>query len=84
MFQATRSTMMIKVVAPSGCDDDIPSAKILFASVVSLSGTAMFQGTRKRLTRNLTAVAPSTMRIRWLLHQREKVCGLQSSISFQL
>ena len=42
------------------CDAD--TRKALYANVVSSSGTAMFQGTGERMTKDLTALAPFTMK----------------------
>merc|ERR1712012_699483 len=50
------------------CDVDI--RKDLYANVVLSGGTTMFQGIGERMTKELTALAPSTMKIRWLHHQR--------------
>merc|ERR1711939_1187599 len=44
------------------CDVDI--RKDLYANVVLSGGTTMFQGIAERMTKELTALAPSTMRIR--------------------
>merc|ERR1719487_2716746 len=44
------------------CDVDI--RKGLYANVVLSGGTTMFQGIAERMTKELTALAPSTMRIR--------------------
>ena len=47
------------------CDVDI--CKNLYANVVLSGGTTIFQGIGERVTNELTALAPSTMRSRWLL-----------------
>ena len=44
------------------CDVDI--RKELYANVVPSGGTAMFQGTGQRLTKELTALTPSTMKVK--------------------
>ena len=47
------------------CDVDI--RKDLYDNVVLSSGMTIFQGMVERMTNELTALAPSTMRSRWLL-----------------
>merc|ERR1712125_236226 len=44
------------------CDVDI--RKDLYANVVLSGGTTMFQGIGERMTKELTALAPSTMKIK--------------------
>ena len=44
------------------CDIDI--RKDLYANVVLSGGTTMFQGIGERMTKELTALAPSTMKIK--------------------
>ena len=46
---------------------DVDTCKKLHANVVLSGGTAIFQGIVERMTNELTALAPSTMRSRWLL-----------------
>ena len=50
---------------------DVNIRKNLYANVVLSSGTKMFQGTVERMTDELMALVPSTMRSRWLLHLTE-------------
>jgi len=45
--------------------------KNLHANVVLSSGTNIFQGMVEGMTNELTALAPSTMRSRWLLHRQK-------------
>ena len=47
------------------CNVDI--RKNLYFNVVSLGGTTTFQGVVEHMTNEMTALAPSTMRSRWLL-----------------
>ena len=47
---------------PRKCDVDI--RKDLYANVVLSGGTTMFQGIGERMTKELTALAPSTMKIK--------------------
>ena len=47
------------------CDVDIH--KKVYANVVPSGGTAIFQGIVERMTNEVTALAPSTKRSRWLL-----------------
>ena len=47
------------------CDVDIH--KEVYANAVPSGGTAIFQGIVERMTNELTALAPSTLRSRWLL-----------------
>ena len=44
------------------CDVDI--RKDLYANIVLSGGTTMFQGIGERMTKELTALAPSTMKIK--------------------
>ena len=44
------------------CDVDI--RKDLYANIVMSGGTTMFQGVSERLTKEMTALAPSTMKIK--------------------
>jgi actin beta/gamma 1 len=44
------------------CDEDI--RKFLFANIVLAGGTTMIQGIGERMTKELTALAPSTMKIK--------------------
>ena len=46
---------------------DVETRKKLYASVVPSGGTAIVQGIVKRMPNELTELAPSTMRSRWLL-----------------
>ena len=56
------------------CDVDI--RKDLYGNVVLSGGTTMFAGIGERMTKELTALAPSTMS-RWLHHpSASTVCGL--------
>ena len=45
--------------------------KSLYANVVLSCGTTVFQGMIERMTNELTALVPSTMRSRWLLHRQK-------------
>ena len=45
---------------------DVDTRKKLCANVVPSGGTAIFQGIVERMTNELTALSPSTMRSRWL------------------
>ena len=46
---------------------DVDARKDLYDNVVLASGTTIFQGMVERMTKELTALAPCTMRSRWLL-----------------
>ena len=48
------------------CDVDLH--KEVYANVVPLGGTAIFQGIVQHMTKERTVLATSTMRSRWLLH----------------
>ena len=55
------------------------AAEFVFHVVLS-NGTIMFQGISKSMTEELTALSPSTMRSRWLLHQecvRQRRCVMR-------
>ena len=47
---------------------DVDFHKEAYANVVPLGGTAIFQGIVEHMTKELTVLASSTMRSRWLLH----------------
>ena len=51
--------------SPTKCDVD--TRKKLYANVVPSGGTAIFQEIVECTTNELTVLAPSTMRLRWLL-----------------
>merc|ERR1719206_1524532 len=50
------------------CDVDI--RKDLYANTVMSGGTTMYPGIADRMQKEITALAPSTIKIRSLLHQR--------------
>merc|ERR1712217_481331 len=49
------------------CDVDI--RKDLYANIVMSGGTTMYEGLADRLTKEMVALAPSTMEIKVVLHQ---------------
>ena len=54
------------------CDVDL--RKSLYANVVLSCGTNFFQGMVERMSFELTAFVPSTMRSKWLLHREHHHC----------
>ena len=56
------------------CDVDI--RKDLYANVVLSGGTTMFQGIGERMTKELAALAPSTMKIKVVAPPEREVLGM--------
>merc|ERR1712154_411217 len=64
------------------CDVDI--RKDLYANVVLSGGTTMFAGIGERMTKELTALAPSTMKIKVVAHQRGNTRSGSAALSCPL